>query len=111
MNAMMGLVDQFGGDESSKRLNFAGMFGLEGNQKFATDLYKGFRSGKFKGGISQAELSGNANLQSRAEENTTQLEVNTAKIENAVLDGTGSEGNGKRTFRCNTICIKWCYGY
>jgi hypothetical protein len=85
MNAMMGLVDQFGGDESSKRLNFAGMFGLEGNQKFATDLYKGFRSGKFKGGISQAELSGNANLQSRAEENTTQLEVNTAKIENAVL--------------------------
>lgn len=86
--SMMGLVDGMGGDDGAKRTNFAGLLGLEGQQKFATDLYRAYKSGKFKGDFNQDELKSlGFDMKGRADENTTDLERNQAKIENGILGG------------------------
>lgn len=87
--SVMKMIDRMGGSESAKRMNFAGYFGLEQQQAFATELYNGFKSGKLNGSISQEELKSKIeDIKQKAESLTTSFEQQTAKIENAVLDGS-----------------------
>lgn len=94
---MMSMVDGMGGTDDTKRLNFAGLLGLEGNQKFATDIYRGYKAGKFKNGFSAAELKKlDSTLGSKAEGNTTQMERQTARGEDRTLSQAFSSDNIKQ---------------
>lgn len=90
LESIMSLVDNLGGDNSARRLNFAGALGLEGNQAFASQLYSGYRSGKFRGGFAKGEISSLYDFKGRAEGNTSDIDKNSARIQNALL-GDSSE--------------------
>jgi hypothetical protein len=88
-NSMLDLTDSMGGSENDKRLQFAGMFGLEDKQAFATSMYKGYRSGKFGRKTLQGQLQGGmgaGSIMGMAEDQTGKYTRSTAEIQNDYID-------------------------
>lgn len=90
-------VNQMGGDEGSKILNFAGRLGLGNNLAAARKLWgsRGFFSKNF----SQSELSSpysEDTLKKQASDNTTLLDKNAAGLYNEIL--RGSEEGAKKMY-------------
>lgn len=84
LKSMLGYVDMLGGDESTKRLNIAGMFGI--NDAAAKRLYQN-KDALMSGQMSQEDIERltSSDFKSAAEGKTTALEKNTASIQNALL--------------------------
>ncbi len=83
-NAVVTSLDRLGGDENYKKFQFASMLGLGNNLEAAEDLYKNRHSKGWKerlGGIEDFS----ADISTRAKDNTTLIEKETAKLNNALL--------------------------
>lgn len=82
--ALLSQVDQMGGDDQFKRMNIAGLFGV--NQSAAKRIFDG-RDQLMKGDISQKGLEDlyKGDFQGVAEGKTTAIEKNTADISNGLL--------------------------
>lgn len=86
LKSMLGTMDQLGGDESHQQLNLSGMFpGL--SLAAVKTLYKGYKSGAFKNFDSDELRSQGLGLKSKSEQNTTDMEKNTALVTNGILNG------------------------
>ena len=96
-NDSMDQIDHMGGSDSDKRLQFAGRFGLEGQQKFASDLYRGYKSGKLDRKTLQGMLPdgmGEGAIRGMAEDQTGKYTKSTSEISNMFVDDVATAVSG-----------------
>lgn len=90
LKSILGSLDQMGGTESSKIMNIAGAFGLDGNIAAARSIYKN-REGLMDGSVNaETIISSTTNkgeLEKEAIARTTRTEENIANINRAVVTG------------------------
>lgn len=84
LSAMLQQVEAMGGDEQFKRMNIAGLLGV--NQSAAKRIYEG-RAGLMSGKISAEEIEENylADFKGAATGRTTAIEKNEASIKNGLI--------------------------
>jgi hypothetical protein len=85
LKSMLGYVDQIGGDDQMKRMNIAGMFGV--NQSAAKRIFEN-RAALSSGRISMAELNGDseASVRAKGKAGTSYIEKQTADFENEFIE-------------------------
>lgn len=96
-NSMLGLVDGMGGSESDREIQFAGLFGLEGSQYAAGDLYRGIKSGKKSWKTIQGNLKGGMSagaVRGLGADQTGQYTKSTAEIQNMFVDDVAGAVSG-----------------
>ena len=87
LKGMLGMIDQLGGDDQSKKLNLSGMFG--GLSKSAVERLFDNRKDLMSGDLSIEELKSTykGDFQTKAEANTPDIDKNQAKIQDGLLGG------------------------
>jgi len=90
LRSILGSLDQMGGSTSSKIMNIAGAFGLEGNMAAARSIYEN-REALMSGSIDAQKLISSTTSEEKIKKEaglrTTQIEENYAELQNQIILG------------------------